>query len=241
MKLSILLTLLVVLFGVPAVRAQSGQIPETPEPAVQLKKKAMPAEAEPKQVEVPRKEVDVKGKAQPETGGLEGQVREILSRVTKNMRFSEERLAGKDAGDRTQQAQGDVLKDLDALIEQGRRQQQQQQQQSSSSSSSQSQQQRQSRQQQQPAKNRPAAPQSKPEPRPQPNEQRADTGQLGGRRDRGETSPLADLYKDIWGHLPAMMRQEMDQYAREQFMAKYSELLKQYYATIAEKSRRRGD
>ena len=32
----------------------------------------------------------------------------------------------------------------------------------------------------------------------------------------------------------------MDQYSREQFMAKYGELLKQYYATIAEKGRAQG-
>ena len=50
-------------------------------------------------------------------------------------------------------------------------------------------------------------------------------------------SKIADLYKDIWGHLPETLRQEMNQYSREQFMPKYNELLKQYYATIAEKGR----
>ena len=34
------------------------------------------------------------------------------------------------------------------------------------------------------------------------------------------------------------MRQEMDAYQKEGYMAKYRELLKQYYATIAEKGRR---
>jgi hypothetical protein len=33
----------------------------------------------------------------------------------------------------------------------------------------------------------------------------------------------------------------MDQYSREQFMAKYNDLLKQYYATIAEKGRRKAE
>lgn len=32
----------------------------------------------------------------------------------------------------------------------------------------------------------------------------------------------------------------MDQYSREQFMAKYGDLLKQYYTSIAEKGRRKG-
>ena len=51
----------------------------------------------------------------------------------------------------------------------------------------------------------------------------------------------AEMYKDIWGHLPESMRQEMSQYTREQFMAKYNDLLKQYYATIAEKGRKQSD
>ena len=56
----------------------------------------------------------------------------------------------------------------------------------------------------------------------------------------GKTSPkrqndkLADLYKDVWGHLPDRLRQEMDLYYREKFMPRYSELLRQYYATLAE-------
>ena len=54
-------------------------------------------------------------------------------------------------------------------------------------------------------------------------------------------SKIADLYKDVWGHLPETLRQEMDQYSREQFMAKYADLLKQYYATIAEKGRRKDE
>jgi hypothetical protein len=33
----------------------------------------------------------------------------------------------------------------------------------------------------------------------------------------------------------------MNAYAREKFMAKYDEMIKQYYATLAEKSQRKGD
>ena len=58
----------------------------------------------------------------------------------------------------------------------------------------------------------------------------------------GKTSPhraekLADLYKDVWGRLPDRMRQEMDMYYREQFMPRYGELLRQYYAAIAEQKK----
>ncbi|MFL5245273.1 MAG: hypothetical protein ACJ8FY_24520, partial [Gemmataceae bacterium] len=57
----------------------------------------------------------------------------------------------------------------------------------------------------------------------------------------GGPDKLADLYKDIWGHLPETLRAEMNAYAsREEFMAKYRDLLKQYYTTIAEKGQRKG-
>ena len=78
-------------------------------------------------------------------------------------------------------------------------------------------------------------------------------GQPGGRNDRptgdgggdrfGKASPkrkdekLADLYKDVWGHLPDRLRQEMDLYYREKFMPRYTELLRQYYAALAEQKK----
>jgi hypothetical protein len=56
-------------------------------------------------------------------------------------------------------------------------------------------------------------------------------GQLSPKR---QSDRLADLYKDVWGTLPDRLRQEMDLYYREQFMPRYSELLRQYYAALAE-------
>ena len=52
------------------------------------------------------------------------------------------------------------------------------------------------------------------------------------------TTPKAESTKDIWGHYPEKLRMELDAYSREQFAAKYGELLKQYYQKIAEKGRR---
>jgi hypothetical protein len=84
---------------------------------------------------------------------------------------------------------------------------------------------------------------------PEPKE-----GPMGGKDDRpagdgqgvrfGQMSPkrqsdkLADLYKDVWGQLPDRLRQEMDLYYREQFMPRYSELLRQYYAALAEQRKK---
>ena len=47
---------------------------------------------------------------------------------------------------------------------------------------------------------------------------------------------IPDVYKEVWGHLPEKMRQEMDLYFRDRFMPRYSELLKQYYSSLAERS-----
>jgi hypothetical protein len=49
---------------------------------------------------------------------------------------------------------------------------------------------------------------------------------------------VAEFYKDIWGHLPEKMRQEMDAYFKERFMPRYSDLLRQYYSNIAEQNKK---
>src|SRR5262249_12224174 len=68
----------------------------------------------------------------------------------------------------------------------------------------------------------------------------AKSGNNGG---MGGSSPigadkLADLYKDIWGHLPEQDRLQMDAYQKDGYMTKHRERLKLYYATIAEKGQR---
>jgi len=47
------------------------------------------------------------------------------------------------------------------------------------------------------------------------------------------------IMKQVWGHLPEKQRQEMNQFYREQFMPKYGELLRQYYAGLAEREKDR--
>jgi hypothetical protein len=156
-----------------------------------------------------------------------------MNRVSKNMSQVEVRLHKRDPGEITQQTQLDIVRDLDQLIEQSTRQQQQQQSQNSSSSSS----------GQASSKSRRQPNQANSQGAPSRPSQQAKTPSgnppRGGKSSKEGTNKIADLYKDVWGHLPESLRQEMNQYAREQFMAKYSDLLKQYYATIAEKGRRK--
>jgi hypothetical protein len=48
------------------------------------------------------------------------------------------------------------------------------------------------------------------------------------------TLPLDDeMTKEVWGHLPDKLRQQVSQYYKEQFMPKYADLLKQYYSSLA--------
>jgi hypothetical protein len=52
--------------------------------------------------------------------------------------------------------------------------------------------------------------------------------------------PMEDeIVKEVWGHLPDKMRQQATQYYQQDFMPRYTELLKLYYASLAEKGGKR--
>ncbi len=73
--------------------------------------------------------------------------------------------------------------------------------------------------------------------------------QAGGNQpgEAGATRPVTPatvvpedrVTKEVWGHLPPQLRQKMNQYYQEQFMPRYAELLKQYYAELAEREKER--
>ena len=76
---------------------------------------------------------------------------------------------------------------------------------------------------------------------PEPKDAGNDKSSAGGfakSSPKRQNDKLADLYKDVWGHLPDRLRQEMDLYYREKFMPRYSELLRQYYAALAEQRKK---
>jgi len=54
----------------------------------------------------------------------------------------------------------------------------------------------------------------------------------------GKLNPDPEQLKAIWGHLVSGQRAEMDSYARDKFMERYDELIRQYYSTLSERSRR---
>ena len=63
----------------------------------------------------------------------------------------------------------------------------------------------------------------------------------GGTNDRTTAhDKKLDPRFDPWGHLSETERLKMHKFMDEKFMDKYDELTRQYYRTIAEKSRQRG-
>ena len=47
---------------------------------------------------------------------------------------------------------------------------------------------------------------------------------------------------DQWGHLPESLRAEMNAYSNPQpFLPRYDRLIREYYKTIAEQGRKKGD
>jgi hypothetical protein len=219
--------------------------PDQPEPPVRLKKKAKPntdpaPAPKPGPKEKP-KEPTAKDKPEQPPDDLpepEADPKETMARIGKNMRTSEDRLAKKDPSDGTRQVQRDILKDLDSLITQAKRQQQQNSQQQSMSQSSDPQRNQQARNRgPQSTRDRSTSQSQRPGQTEASKPKTHNQGGKGGGSDK-ESNKIADVYKAVWGMYPELMRLELDSYAREKYMARYSELLKQYYATIAEKGRK---
>ncbi|MFM7148871.1 MAG: hypothetical protein ACKO23_03415 [Gemmataceae bacterium] len=68
----------------------------------------------------------------------------------------------------------------------------------------------------------------------------------GSPKEGPKSAKMADLnpeiIKDIWGHLPESVRAEMDAYSNPQpFHPRYDRLIREYYKTIAETGRKKGD
>jgi hypothetical protein len=183
-------------------------------------------------------------------------VAKTAEQIIKDAEAAGKRLADKDAGDATQQLQKDVLKNIDELLKKAKepppmRKDSQPQDNSSGMGGMGS-------PKKEPGGMASGAPLSRQERR-EKNRAAASSGQTlpsasqASRSDpktgpgspvghpnqfepKGMLSRVPDVYKNVWGNLPEKMRQEMDLYFREQFMPNYSELLRQYYSSLAERS-----
>jgi hypothetical protein len=221
---------------------------------------------EPKKEDEAKKDGEAKKPARPNPAQAEEERKKLVQRVLKNMRAAEKRLAKRDPGEGTRQIQRDILKDLDKLIEETKQNPPQQQCKCSQGGKSSQNQKNQKNQSQssnsQNSKNSQKPKNSKGGQQPKSGKNNSKGGQQpknakqnSGKKTQGKgktgtgvgqtkvtkknQNKNADLFKDVWGHLPETLRQEMDAYSRAKFIPKYDALLRQYYRSLSEQSRRK--
>ncbi len=170
------------------------------------------------------KEIDDKleefaGKKRKKKGGDQEEGSGPLGQIIKEMRDVEQRLGKPETGADTQSKQQRIVKQIDTLIQQMKQ-----------SGSSSSMAMRRVRQQgrkpgdqpgQTPGANAAGAPPTKPA---KPSDRHA---LAGG--------------KNIWGHLPEELRQEMENSFKEEALPKQAELIRRYYLSVAKQKLVRGD
>jgi hypothetical protein len=90
-------------------------------------------------------------------------------------------------------------------------------------------------------------PKGGPAPDPADKSAQAKAGEAGNPMGKMAVKPKPsvplddDVVKEVWGHLPDKLRQQVTQYYKEQFMPRYSDLLKQYYSSLANTPQKPGE
>jgi hypothetical protein len=217
--------------------------PEKPEPLPEPKKK--PKLDEDADLD-PRDDIRMPQGEEPEED-------EIIRRIIRNTRLSEEKLANRETGEATRKLQDEVIRDIDRLLEQQKQNQQNPQDQKNDNPSGgmgQDQNQQRSAQEREERRKRRMSGQQTAS-RNQGGQQQGQGGAKSGQGQGNGNTPGGggtgakgdprDPEKkfDLWGHLPEKERALMNKEMEQRFMEKYDDLTKQYYRTIAEKSRPR--
>lgn len=186
----------------------------------------------------------------------DNELAELRAQIARDMQAVENKLKTGDTGETTRELQKKIVENLDRLL---KKSQEPSPNDSKSSSSRQNnpspstgnsktgenkpsstrRERREAQRRQQSPSRGTSAQQAQSQPQPgagQPNDPMGTTRQ--GTVRTGPADSMADVAKDIWGHLPESLRQEVDHYYREQFMPRYRDLLQQYYLRLAETDRR---
>lgn len=152
-----------------------------------------------------------------------------LTRIGRQMRLVERRIAEQEVSEKTQDLQQQIVADLEALIEQLKKRKQQ----SSPGSSSQAQKPKSSDVKQ---PDQPDAGQQKPSDKPA-----SDSVERLGEQNPSlaDTEAMQALVKRVWGHLPDRARQEMQNATVEEFLPKYQQVIEDYFRRLAEEEANR--
>jgi hypothetical protein len=171
-----------------------------------------------------------------------------LGEIVERMRKAQQRMRDKDPGDETRALQTKAAQDLEELIKLLQQQQQQQQQ----NNSNQSQQPRQSKSEQQSGQRQDKQQQPQNSGKPQPGSEGAGERRQDQEKARNSTEKTGastkptpaeaarrqQMEKDVWGHLPPALRQEMLNTYTDKFLLKYDDLVRRYYEALAERNKR---
>ncbi len=150
-----------------------------------------------------------------------------LLEIARQMQLAGQRILKNDSGADTQDLQTEIVKDLDAMIEQARKNCRQCKPGSS--------------QKQQTAARRPIGQPNSKQGAPGTNSAENPTGSSNRPSGNGpgtttDLEQVKAVIKDIWGQLPPGMREQMLQSPPEEFLPKYERLIEQYFRHLAEGS-----
>jgi hypothetical protein len=149
-----------------------------------------------------------------------------LTRIGRRMQLVRQRIAAEDTSESTQQLQQQIVRELEELLKQCRQCQKQ------PSSGAPSASPPRGSDQQQPAQSPDQRPSTKPA---RDSTTRIDQAEAA----RPTLEQRQEMIRRAWGHLPAKVREQMQNAGVEQFLPKYEELIEQYYKRLAEQPRSR--
>lgn len=150
-----------------------------------------------------------------------------LTLIGRSMRKVESLIDKRDTSPRTQEMQKEIVRNLDLLLEQTKKQCQGGQCKSPSSSSQQA--------GKSAAGNKPA----EGDPSNKPARDSTERLAKAGKTDAQDEEDLDELVKQVWGHLPEKIRGQMQNVGVEDFLPKYEKLIEDYYKRLAEEQPRK--
>ncbi|MBI2824871.1 MAG: hypothetical protein HYX69_09310 [Planctomycetia bacterium] len=154
-----------------------------------------------------------------------------LTRLNNKMREVESLMARSRSDDSTQRLQTEIIRDLDDLIKEARKQCQG----GNSSSSS-------GKGQKQATRRRDSSQPGRQSQANRPGDNAARQSRAGTREDataKPDLSDIRELLKGVWGRLPERDREQMLQSYEEQFLPKYEQMIADYFRSIAEQQKKR--
>lgn len=183
-----------------------------------------------------------------------------LDRAIQAMRDAQQRMEADEAGGKTLELQRQAIRDLTALIEKIKNPPPQDQQNSDQQNQDQNQDKSKSKSKQ--SKGRKirrlvksqkgsAMPENAGEPKTAQNQAEQPGSNSDNAKDssenvdpkkaaEAEAARQRQLVKDVWGHLPPALREELLNVYSEKYLPRYEDLVRRYYEALAEKQKNRG-